>query len=39
MDSLDTRLLKGASGENRFDPDQQRYYLGTYAERIVLALP
>lgn len=39
MESLDHKILKGALGENRLDPDQQRYYLGTYAERVLLTIP
>ncbi|MDV5976843.1 UNVERIFIED_CONTAM: DUF1694 domain-containing protein [Streptococcus canis] len=38
MEQLEDTLLKGALGEKRFNPDQQRYYLGTYAERVVLSL-
>ncbi|KHD43911.1 DUF1694 domain-containing protein [Streptococcus hongkongensis] len=39
MESLDQKILKGALGETRLDPDQQRYYLGTYAERVLLTIP
>lgn len=38
MTELDNKILQKASGENRLDPDQQRYYLGTYKERVVLHL-
>ena len=39
MERLDDKLLQGALGEKRFNPDEQRHYLGTYAERVVLSLP
>ncbi|MGT2934819.1 DUF1694 domain-containing protein [Streptococcus castoreus] len=39
MKTLDDKLLKSALGEKRLNPDQQRYYLGTYAERVVLNAP
>lgn len=34
--TLDQTIIQKASGENRLDPDQQRRYLGTFAERVVL---
>ncbi|AAL97461.1 hypothetical protein SpyM6JRS4_02745 [Streptococcus pyogenes JRS4] len=37
MTNLEDKLLKGAWGERRLNPEQQRYYLGTYAERVVLS--
>lgn len=39
MDSLDQKIVKSAHGEYRLDPDQQRYYLGTFAERVLLTIP
>ncbi|MGT2957443.1 hypothetical protein A9Q68_03855 [Streptococcus bovimastitidis] len=39
MDSLDQKVIKSATGEYRFDPDQQRYYLGTFSERVLLTIP
>lgn len=39
MDSLDQKVMQGATGEHRFDPDQQRYYLGTFSERVLLTIP
>lgn len=39
MERLDDKLLQGALGEKRFNPDEQRHYLVTYAERVVLSLP
>lgn len=38
MNHLEQTLLQSASGEHRFDPDQQRQYLGTFRERVILAL-
>lgn len=35
--TLDQQLIQMASGEHRLDPDQQRRYLGTFAERLVLS--
>ncbi|CAM4230018.1 hypothetical protein AT575_02230 [Streptococcus penaeicida] len=39
MDSLDKKVMQSATGEHRFDPDQQRYYLGTFSERVLLTIP
>ncbi|MGT2932436.1 YueI family protein [Streptococcus catagoni] len=39
MESLDKKILKCASGEQRNNPDQQRFYLGTFAERVLLTIP
>ncbi|MGT2887538.1 DUF1694 domain-containing protein [Streptococcus didelphis] len=39
MDSLDHKILKSALGEQRLNPDQQRYYLGTFSERVLLTIP
>ena len=36
MTDLTTSLLQKASGENRINPDEQRTYLGTFRERVVL---
>lgn len=36
MESLDQKLLKSSLGEHRLKPDEQRYFLGTYKERVVL---
>lgn len=35
--TTDKKLLQMASGERRLDPDQQRRYLGTFAERVLLS--
>lgn len=39
MESLDKKVLKNALGEKRLDPNQQRYYLGTFSERVLLTIP
>ncbi len=36
MNDLNTTILQKASGETRFNPDEQRLYMGTYRERVVL---
>ncbi|MDQ0222521.1 YueI family protein [Streptococcus moroccensis] len=36
MKDLNETILQKASGENRLNPDQQRLYLGTYRERVLL---
>ncbi|MGQ7446549.1 DUF1694 domain-containing protein [Streptococcus suis] len=36
MNDLNTTILQKASGETRLNPDEQRLYMGTYRERIVL---
>lgn len=38
MDHLEKTILQNARGEHRLDPDQQRYYLGTFRERVVLTI-
>ncbi|HEM3577759.1 TPA: DUF1694 domain-containing protein [Streptococcus suis] len=38
MTDLHTTILQKASGETRLNPDQQRQYMGTYRERVVLVL-
>ncbi|EHJ55769.1 hypothetical protein HMPREF9318_00161 [Streptococcus urinalis FB127-CNA-2] len=38
MTNLDDKLMRAASGEKRLDPDQQRQYLGTFEERVLLYL-
>lgn len=38
MTDLNKTILQKASGENRLDPDQQRRYMGTFRERVILAL-
>ncbi|MFC3928463.1 YueI family protein [Streptococcus caprae] len=37
MDINET-LTRAAHGENRLDPDQQRQFLGTFRERVVIAV-
>lgn len=36
MTELDKKILANSKGEHRLKPDEQRRYLGTYAERVVL---
>ena len=38
MTDLQKTILQKASGENRLDPDQQRLYMGTFRERVLLTL-
>lgn len=38
MENLEQKVLAAASAEHRLDPDQQRYYLGTFEERLILAI-
>ncbi|MCU9534253.1 YueI family protein [Streptococcus sp. CSL10205-OR2] len=38
MTDLHEKVLKGALGEKRLNPDEQRYYLGTFSERVVLTI-
>ncbi|HFI0354130.1 TPA: DUF1694 domain-containing protein [Streptococcus suis] len=38
MTNLHTTILQKASGETRLNPDEQRLYMGTYRERVVLLL-
>lgn len=36
MTDLSNRILQQANGENRLHPDEQRTYLGTFRERVIL---
>ncbi|WNF74309.1 DUF1694 domain-containing protein [Streptococcus suis] len=36
MNDLNSTILQKASGETRLNPDEQRLYMGTYRERVVL---
>ncbi|TWT14777.1 YueI family protein [Streptococcus sp. sy010] len=38
MENLEQKILEAATAEHRLDPDQQRYFLGTFEERVILAL-
>lgn len=38
MSNLEDRLLNSSTGEHRLHPDEQRRYLGTYAERVALTI-
>ncbi|MGT2926993.1 YueI family protein [Streptococcus cuniculipharyngis] len=38
MEHLDKKILEASAGERRLNPDQQRIYLGTFAERVILAI-
>ncbi|HFI0105804.1 TPA: DUF1694 domain-containing protein [Streptococcus suis] len=38
MTDLHTTILQKASGETRLNPDEQRQYMGTYRERVVLVI-
>ncbi|MGT2755552.1 DUF1694 domain-containing protein [Streptococcus ovuberis] len=38
MTDINQTILQKASGENRLHPDQQKLFLGTYRERVVLAI-
>lgn len=38
MNDLQTSILQKASGETRLHPDEQRLYMGTYRERVLLLL-
>lgn len=38
MTDIKKTILQKASGETRLDPDQQRIYMGTFRERVVLIL-
>lgn len=33
---MEKKIFELASGENRLNPDEQRYFLGTFGERVVL---
>lgn len=39
MSDLESKVLHAATGEKRLNPDEQRLYFGTFAERVVLAIP
>ncbi|MGT2911298.1 DUF1694 domain-containing protein [Streptococcus cameli] len=38
MTDLNQTILQKASGENRFNPDEQRLYMGTFRERVLLTM-
>lgn len=38
MTDLQKTILQKASGETRLDPDQQRLYMGTFRERVLLTI-
>ncbi|EMB65151.1 hypothetical protein SMU26_07131 [Streptococcus mutans 3SN1] len=38
MTDLDKKILESAHGEHRLNPDEQRKYFGTFAERLVLSI-
>lgn len=38
MNDLNQTILQKASGENRLKPDEQRLYMGTFRERVLLVL-
>lgn len=38
MTDLNQTILQKASGENRLNPDEQRLYMGTFRERVLLVL-
>lgn len=38
MAQLEQQLLQKASGETRLNPDEQRYYSGTFRERVLLTV-
>lgn len=38
MENLEQKVLAAASAEHRLDPDQQRFFLGTFEERLILAI-
>ncbi|MGT2959622.1 YueI family protein [Streptococcus caballi] len=35
---IDKKVMQATSGEKRFNPDEQRKYFGTFAERVVLSI-
>ncbi|WP_286783195.1 YueI family protein [Streptococcus sp. UBA4344] len=39
MTDLENKVLQAATGEKRLNPDEQRLYFGTFAERVVLSIP
>ena len=38
MTDLEKKVLERASGEQRLNPDEQRKYFGTFAERLILSI-
>lgn len=38
METMDKKVMQAASGEKRFNPDEQRKYFGTFAERVVVSI-
>ncbi|MDN6070505.1 MAG: YueI family protein [Lactococcus plantarum] len=38
MNDLENRLERASSGEYRLNPDEQKHYLNTYRERVLLAI-
>lgn len=38
MDNLEKKLMTAASGETRLKPDEQRQYIGTFRERVLLTI-
>lgn len=38
MSDLNQRLIQSSLGENRLHPDQQKAFLGTFRERVILTL-
>lgn len=38
MVDVNKQILQKASGENRLNPDEQRYYMGTFRERVLLVI-
>lgn len=38
MTDLENKVLQAATGEKRLNPDEQRLYFGTFAERVVLSI-
>lgn len=38
MEQLEKRMISHASNEHRFDPNQQKEFLGTFRERVVLGI-
>lgn len=38
MTDLNNMILQKSSGENRLNPDEQRYYMGTFRERVILVI-
>lgn len=38
MDNIEKKLMAAASGETRLKPDEQRQYIGTFRERVLLTI-